>query len=360
VFEALTAWFERRRALRELRASSGEASRGYSKFFAEQMEAAKDAFDRGNSEWALLTWRDLNERFPRLSITSARGLNLAVDLGRYDEVEALIREALRRYPWHRVMLTTVYARAAQGRGDTDETLRRCEILRRKFPKVPEGYTIAAACLAGLGRPKDAEDLIDQAARRFPNNYDIAVAHARYAERRKDWPQALERWRSIKERFENFLAPVGMAQCLREMGRSAEAKEVATEACDRYPKSPWPHVELARIAAADKDLERAAQCWEVVRERFPDFAVGYMAGADVARWLGLESDADRILSLGIRRLRYELAVHLEYARSADRRGDRTAAKERWSMVRDRFPDCIEACERDAAMAGAMPTIEISER
>jgi len=318
------------------------------------MDAAKGAFDRGNSEWALKVWRELTERFPRLSITSVRGLHLAVDLGRYDEVEALIRDGRRRYPWHRAMYATVYARAAQGRGDVDETLRRCEVLRRKFPRVPEGYTIAAACLAGLGRQKDAEDLIDQAAHRFPNNYDITVAHARYAERRKDWPQALERWKILKDRFGDFLGPVGIAQSLREMGRTAEAKEIATEVFERFTKSPWPGVELARIAAAEKDLERAAQCWEVVRERFPDFAVGYTAGADVARWMGLEAEVDRILGLGVRRLRYDLAVHLEYARSADRRGDSTAARERWPMVRDRFPDCIEACEREAAVLASMPT------
>jgi tetratricopeptide (TPR) repeat protein len=271
---------------------------------------------------------------------------LAVDLGRYDEVEALIRDGRRHYPWHRVMFATVYARAAQGRGDVGETLRRSEVLRRKFPRVPEGYTIAADCLAGLGRQKEAEDLIDQAARRFPNNFDIAVAHARYAERRKDWPQALNRWSAIQERFDHFLGPVGMAQSLREMGRSAEAREAATEAFDRFPKSPWPGVELARIATVEKDLPRAAECWEIVRERFPDFAVAYATGADVAKSMGLESEVDRILGLGVRRLRYDLALHLSYARSAERRGDTTAARERWALVRDRFPNCAEACERAA--------------
>ena len=345
MFEALTAWFERRRALRELRAIEGKSSQGFAKYFSEQIVAARLAFRAGDRERALRIWRDMNECYPKLCMTSDEALNLVVDLGQYDEVEALIRVGRRRYPWHRAMFATISARAAHGRGDADETLRRCAVLHRKFPGVAAGYTIAAACLADLGRKDEAEAMIEQAASRFPRNYEIIVAHARYAERGKDWPKALERWRVLTDRFDDFLGPVGVAQSLREMVCYDEAREIATEASERFPDSPWADVELARIAAAVGNLEGAAQHWETTRERFPDFAVAYTAGAEAVRRVGREAEADKILGLAVTRLRYDLGVHLEFARSADRRGDKTAM-ERWRLVCDRFPDCAEARGRAA--------------
>jgi predicted Zn-dependent protease len=188
-------------------------------------------------------------------------------------------------------------------------------------------------------------MITQAAGKFPHNYGIVVSYARHAERRRDWPEALVRWRVLKERFDEFLAPVGMAQSLREMGRYVEAEEIATEARERFPKSPWADVELARIAAAKGDLDGAAERWQIARQDFPDFNVAYTAGAEAERRVGREAEADKILTLGITRLRYDLGVHLEYARSADRRGDHAVAAERWALVRERFPDCQEAYHRD---------------
>ncbi len=351
MFEALTEWFERRRALRELRAGDEEAGLGFGKFFAEQIEAATSALTRGDREWAFKTWREMNERYPKLSMTSERALSLLVELGGYDEADSLIREGGRRYPWHRIMFATVSVRAAQRRGDHDQTLRRCEILRRKFPRVTEGYTIAATCLAALDRQNDAEAVIEQAASRFPRNYVIIVTHARHAERRRDWSKALERWQVVRDRFDDFVGPVGMAQALREMGRYSEAREIATDVTERFPTNPWAHVELAKIAGVEADLEGAVQRWEIVREKFPDLAVGYTAGADAARRVGREVEADKILNLAVTRMRFNLDVHLEFARSAGRGGDKAAAAERWALVCDRFPDCAEARERNTEVLAA---------
>jgi tetratricopeptide (TPR) repeat protein len=340
VFGALKEWWERRRALRELRASEDEGSQGFRKFFVEQILDARSSLIRGDRPLALRIWRDMNERFPKLILTSDEALNLLVDLGQYDEADALVRTGRKRYPRYRLMYAAIFARAAQGRGDADETLRRCAILRRKFPHSGVGYTVAASCLSSLGRQEDAEAMIEQGVRKVPGSYEISVAYARHAERRRDWPRALDRWKALKDRFDEFLGPVGMAQSLRETGRYLEATEIALEASVRFPKSPWADVELARIAAAQGDLEGTARRWQIARERFPDFPVAYIAGAEAERRIGREAEADKILNLAVARMRFDLGVHLEYARSADRRGD-LAAAERWSLVRDRFPTCQEA-------------------
>ena len=181
MFEALQEWWERRRALQELRAIDDEGGFGLNnEYFLEQIDDARKAFERQDRARALKTWRELNERYPGRVITSKHALNLLVDLGGYDEAEALLRKGGMRYPRYRAMYAAVYAYVAQGRGDIEETLRRCAVLRRKFPRAAEGYTIAADCLARVGRDEEAETIIERAARR-----GIVVAHARHAVRRKD-------------------------------------------------------------------------------------------------------------------------------------------------------------------------------
>jgi uncharacterized protein HemY len=224
-------------------------------------------------------------------------------------------------------------------------------LRRKFPRVVEGYTVAAACLTRLGRENEADAMIEQAARRFPREFEIIVARARNAVRRKDWPNAFHRWESIRNQFDHFLGPVGMAQSLREMGRHAEAKELAMAASDQFPTVPWTYAELANIAAAEGDFNETRQHWETARSRCPDFVMAYTAGAEAARQVGQEAEADKILGLAVMRLRFNLDLHLEYVRNAHHRGDWDAATERWALVSDRFPECTEARERDAEARAA---------
>ena len=352
LFQALTTWFDRWRALRELRAVEREYDYEHKMDFPARIDRARAAFARGDREQALTIWHRTRALFPALSLTSETALQLLLDLDALDEADALIQTGWQRYP-HDAHFARSYARVAHKRGDREETLRRCEIVRRKSPGAAEGYTTAATCLTELGRHQEAEAMIERAARKLPDNYDVLVEHARHAVRRKDWQEAARRWEAVKRsEADRGLGLGGLAQCLREMGRYDEADEIATEMCERFPANPWGYAELATIAATRGDLEGAAQRWEVARKRCPFFAVGYTAGAGAARGLGREAEADAILGAGARLLRSDLGVHLEYARSAHRRDDWRAAAERWALVRERFPECEEAREQEAVALAAL--------
>lgn len=148
-----------------------------------------------------------------------------LDLGRYDEADAMMQEGRRRYP-HHAHFTRGYAQSARQRRNFQEALRRCEILRKKFPRVADGYTIAAACLTDLGHYDEAEAMIGRGVRKLPNDFDLHMQHARNATQRREWPEALQRWEVVRSRFEGqFLGPLGAAQCLRELGRYPEAEKI---------------------------------------------------------------------------------------------------------------------------------------
>jgi uncharacterized protein HemY len=151
---------------------------------------------------------------------------------------------------------------------------------------------------------------------------------------------------MNKRFKHFLGPTGMAHALRELGRLDEADKIATEASTRFPRSNWIRVEQARIAVARGDVDSALDHWATIRKDFPFFAMGYTSAIEVARKAGNENEADRILGLAVARLTFDLRIHLDYARSAHDRGDWPAATKRWALVRERFPNCAEACRREA--------------
>jgi len=342
MFQALRTWFDRWRALRELRASNRRYAREFSDVFVGEMGRAQAAFDRGNRELALEIRNKMRAQFPRLYMTSETGLNLTLDLGYYDEAERLMRDGRRRFPGHALFFAVGSVHVAQRRGDLEETIRRCEILRRKFPHAEEGYVVAAKCLSDLGRHDEADLVIGHGVSKCSDNYDLCELHAERATQRRDWPEALRRWNAVWRRFGQIRGLLGSAQCLTEMGRFAEAKKILDDACERSGmNNPWPFAALADLATAKGEFEEAVQCWDVVLRRLPGFAIAYTKGAEAMRKIGREAEAEELLRVAATRFPSNLAINLAYARSAHRRGDWAAATKRWATIRDRFPECAEA-------------------
>jgi tetratricopeptide (TPR) repeat protein len=150
------------------------------------MALAHAAFDRGNRKLALEIRNKMRVQFPTLYVTSETGLSLTLDLGYYDEAERLLRDGRRRFPGQALFFAVGSVRVAQHRGDLKETVRRCEILRRKFPHAEEGYAVAATCLSDLGRHDEADVVIGRGVSKCSDNYDLCALHAERATQRRDW------------------------------------------------------------------------------------------------------------------------------------------------------------------------------
>jgi predicted Zn-dependent protease len=308
VFEALREWFERRQAFRELRAIEEGGSGAFSKFFL-------------------------------------------IDVGPHDEAEALIREGRRRHPRFRSLYAAAFARVAFRRGDFEEALRRYEIVRRGFPQVADGYNIAAACLTELGRRDEAEAILERGVRKLPDDLDLCKRYAQAAERRLDWPEGLRRWKTLSDRLDEVVGFLGEAGCLKQMGRLDEAEVVLTDACERFRGNSWPFAELASLSTTKGDFAAAARRWEAVLQLFSGHEPAYLKAAEALRLIDREAEADEVLRVGMTRFFANLAINLEYARSAHRRGDSVAECERWALVLERFPACAEAREEEMAALAA---------
>ena len=346
--------------LREIRAAE-KISRDFKSFFLEQVEVAYEAYDRGAHEQAYDIWTKIRLRFPALSVTTKRGLNLLLELGRYDEAEALMREGRGRYRANAAsfsadqaaFLEAGLARIACQRGNLKEAIDLCGALRRKFPHVAEGYTVAAACLVGLNREDEAEAVIAQGLTKAPGDFEMHKQYARNAMWRRDWPEALRRWEIMSDQFKDqWLGPLGVAQCLREMEQFEEAEEILGSACETFYKSDWLFAESADLATARGDLDEAVRRWERVLTRFPGLIVAYPRAAEAMNKIGRTAQADELLTFAVNRFQSDLYVHLEYARNAHRLEDRVIAADRWRLVCERFSTCEEARQRHVdALAAA---------
>ena len=358
LLSTITRFLQRQRALGELRALDRQDGYLPGSYFKDEIARAADALAAGDSAQATRIWKDIRRIFPDESATSGVALRLLLDIGLFDEVEAMMIEGRRRYPSY-AHFAIGYAQVACRRGDLEKALQRCKMLRAKFSDAVEGYTVAIACLTSLGRNEEAGELIDLAVREFPHDFEVQAGHARYAMRRNDWPEALRRWEAIQSGFADPAISLSIAECLRVMGRYADAEERVTWVSNRIPGNVGIYFELARIADAKGDVELAVERWETVRRRYPFGAVGYVGGADALRRADREAEADALLHEGVTRLTTILDVHLEYSRAAQRRGDWPEALARWALVRARFPDCDEARREEAAVRVAAESARQSE-
>jgi tetratricopeptide (TPR) repeat protein len=221
--------------------------------------------------------------------------------------------------------------------------------------MSRGYTMAAECLGAHGRLDEAEAMLGRGVSKATGDIDMAVLYARHAMRRQAWPEALRRWHLIGDRFkEQWLGPFGAAECLRSMGRFDEAETLLTEMRERFESNPWPIAELANLAAAKGDHLRAVEYWEYLIEHFRTFDHAYRMGVEAMRKAGHEAKADELYRIMALRAPSNLEAQLEYARSGDRLGHPRAA-ERWAAIREDFPECAEANEREVE-----PSVAIGEK
>jgi tetratricopeptide (TPR) repeat protein len=343
MFGLLKDWLSRRRAFGQMRTAQKHFSQDWHEVFKSLIDQAKAEYEVGNRERSLELWRKAYAHFPDLCASSPTALYLILDLGSFEDAEQMMQQARLVYP-HHAPFAAGHALVAQRRRDFQEALHRCASLRKKFPKEAAGYAIAGECLVALDREQEAEAMFALGARRLPRDFEMNVRVARFAERRRDWAEGLKRWRVVRERFDDWRGFAGMANCLRELGRRAGAEAMLVEAIGRFPKEQWLLVEFALIPAMAGELDEAEQRWADVRRKFPYFAHGYTRGAELARQLNKEDEAEKLLELGVARCRGDVGLHVEHARAADRRGDADAALARWRLALERFPDCKEAEQR----------------
>ena len=116
-----------------------------------------------------------------------------------EQAERILGEAVTRFPDHR-WIACRHAIVARYAGDCAEALNRAEKLRQSAPDFWPAWLESSEILVKLGRQQEAEQLLQEAATRFPDEYWPNHAAARLQADRSDPQGALRTWYALAERF----------------------------------------------------------------------------------------------------------------------------------------------------------------
>ena len=119
-------------------------------------------------DWAVACerWEALRGAFPDEASGYVRGAAALRKAGCLDEAEAVVCEAMERFP-DRPEGYGQWAELAMRRRDWAMAAERWEEVRRAFPNHASGYVRGAAALRKAGRLEEADALAREAAKRFP-------------------------------------------------------------------------------------------------------------------------------------------------------------------------------------------------
>ncbi|HEY1936275.1 MAG TPA: tetratricopeptide repeat protein [Acetobacteraceae bacterium] len=306
------------------------------------VELAFLAQQRNDWPAAARRWESLRERFADHAVGYIEGARALEQGGQPDEADDLLSEAASRFP---DLPGPAIARAALAarRLEWENALHLWQAVQQQFPDAWQGHSGAAMALQALGRGDEMEPLLLEANRLAPDELVPMTTLAHLAGARRDWPGLHQRWNAVRETHAGFLpAYIGAAGALTEQGMFDDADELLEQAVARFPHEMAPLAEFARSAQRRANWSDAARRWLMLRERFPDDPLGYTEGARSLQEAGGSMDADALLAEAQARFPDLASPWMAYAESAMRQGDWAEAAERWSLVRDHFPDDWRGC------------------
>ncbi len=289
-------------------------------------------------DWVALESRcaSLRERFPDEPWPYAGGAMALRTLGRYDEADALLTDADLRFPINSAFWVE-YARSADDRGEWEEAISRCKVIREQFPDVSWGYVGGANALDHLGRRDEARLLMEAGLARVPADADPFGAYCWLAQNRQEWREAITRWEGYRRRFpDRAIGYSAESIALREQSRFEEAEAVVQEGLRRHPDDREMLLNFAFVASARKDWEHALERWQTYVDRFPDQVVGHIQTGIALRELTRFAEADGILRDALRRFPDNSEIIGNLAWNAYHKRDWLEALRRWKTYCERFP------------------------
>jgi tetratricopeptide (TPR) repeat protein len=291
---------------------------------------------RGDWTQALAAWEKVRTQFPNAWPGFAGEAYALRELGRLDEARSVLIDARNRFPADAAPLHDL-ARLAERRRGWAEAERCWRGFLALDDRPSWAHTALALALRKQGRTAEADSVLAAAKERLPDEFAVYAEHARLAEMRQTWSEALVRWRKARARFTNaWRAYMGEAAALRELGRDAELHAFLLETQQRFPTEAAPLHDLARLAERRREWAEAERCWRGVLALDDRAWWAHTSLADALREQDRADEADAVLAAAQERLPDEFAVYAEHARLAGRRKNWPEALAAWERVRAQFP------------------------
>jgi tetratricopeptide (TPR) repeat protein len=304
-------------------------------------EFANAAASRGDWAEAARRWAVIRSSDPGLLVGYTGGAQAARQVGRADEAEALLREAIDRFPADPGVLVDA-ARMFQHNRDWTNAIDRWQRVRERFPDQMAGYVEGAAALRAANRFNEADAVLAKAIEIFPSDPYPLIECARVASAKGDVEQAARSWDAVLIRFPKFIGGYTDAMCsLTDLKRPEDAARIAIEALLNFPDEFRIAEAVAQMAARRHDWEQAQRLFATLRTRFPNEVAAYLGSMLALRELRRFEEAEAVAKAGAERFPNDIRFSVDLAWIAHTVRDWKVAIDRWAKVRQLRPDFIEA-------------------
>ena len=269
-------------------------------------QQAEIASRQGESHEATQLWA----RLRRLQPDAKEGYHGAYrqfrKLGRFEDAEAVLEEALARFPRDRWALAE---RALLAKAKLD------------FPVAEQHWLSAVTAL-----PDDREIALRYALAR---SQDVPVDH-------RDWATTRSRLQALNARFPGYiLGWLEHIRTLRFMGASPEAADLARASLQDFPGEAELWLEYARATTDDTGQVTAERLTEAA-SRLPEDRMVQTALAEALGRAGRIDEAESAYQQALQRFEHSADLLCGYAVISMRRRDWAEALARWTTAQAEYP------------------------
>jgi tetratricopeptide (TPR) repeat protein len=344
---------------------------------AADMLRADIALCHGRRDWpaALQAAQALNDLVPDQPEGLSEAAVALSYMGRGKEAEALVLDAIRRFPSNAIPIRAA-ASVAEVRQDYELALQRWADHRSVAPENRAGYVGALQILQKTRRLDLAGTVMEDAEERFPRDPKVLQLLAAIAAREGRWQEADAHWRKLVEMYPErpdfslsaALAPMGHRRsrrerlpeilarldalhekfpdfipaylahlsALRDGRQNAEAEARSRDWCERFPDNM--QLALVRVSLFEElgRFDEALSLLQALRQPSPAASAVEAAYIRVLSRAGRTTEAEAACLEALRSQPDERALLSEYARIASRRGDWEEARARWQAALARLP------------------------
>ena len=246
---------------------------------------------------AALRWQVVREHVRDGKLGYVQGANALREGGDIAAADALLGEALRRFPDDSELLTTAASLASRGQNWT-QAWRRWRGVRVKYPDTRVAYLLEARALFRLKAFEEAEMVALAGVKLFPEDGELVLEAARCASRMKHHATALARWEQAFNLAPHIpSAGIGYAEALTQMGSGERADILLAELDARFPADAATAIAFARQAVDLGNWAAAEVRWRAGHSKHSDNHAFAAAANEAAMRALLHDQGDLASMLG---------------------------------------------------------------
>ncbi len=259
--------------------------------------------------------------------------------GDLDSAEAMAQQGHQLYP-KETKFAVELAEIAVARSQWADAIHYWKIISEALGKnTPvEIYIKSARAHRKHGDLNDAKTVALQGHQHYPKETKLAFELAEIAAARSYWTDAIHYWKIISDTLEEN-TPVGilikLARAHREQGDLNTSETVALQGHQRFPEEIKFTLELAEIAAARSQWEKAIQYWKMILETHGKNTPVeiYIKSARAYRNQGNLDAAETVILQGYQHYPEEMKLAVELAEIAGARSQWAEAIQYWQAFLD---------------------------